>query len=299
MNKNLLDRLVKKESLNLLVKPIFNNESDKLTLQKFLHNQKFLNYNDVLKILKINFNLEQPIGYTLIDDKKEIVGFLGTIFSSIPVKEKFVEHCYLHSWIVLKKYRIEAFKLIIPLIKKNIFLSTYSPISSLEGLYKKLSFEEHHFFSKFVFFLPLSKFNNSHIKYSEDAAFFRKYLKEKDKIFLKDHAHTSTKKFFVYFNENLHDNIFIILKKKTKKIIFSILDIIYISDFEKFSLHEKNICVEFLKKFKTIIFKFNDIHVDKICVNNSIFSKIVKKNIYYLNKPKNFKFNILYSELLI
>ena len=49
MNKNLLDRLVKKGSLNLLVKPIFNNENDKLTLQNFLNNQKFLNPHDVLK----------------------------------------------------------------------------------------------------------------------------------------------------------------------------------------------------------------------------------------------------------
>ena len=299
MNKNLLEKLVKKGSSNLLVKPIFNNENDRFILQNFLNNQNFLNPNDVLKILTINFKIEQPIGYTLINDKKEIVGFLGTIFSSIPVEEKFVEHCYLHSWIVLKKYRLEAFKLILPLIKKNIFLSTYSPIKSLEGLYKKLSFEEHHFFSKFVFFLPLSKFDKSQIKYSEDVNFFEKYLKENDKIFLKDHAHTNTIKFFIYFNENLHDNILFILKKKTKKIIISILDIIYISDFEKFSLHEKIICVEFLKKFKTLIFKFSDIDANKICSNNSIFSKIVKKNVYYLNKPKNFKFNILYSELVI
>ncbi len=299
MNKNLLDRLTKKGNSNLHVKPIFNNENDKFILQNFLNSQKFLKPKDVLKIIKINFNFEQPIGYILIDDKKEIVGYLGTIFSSIPVEEKFVEHCYLHSWIVLKKYRIEAFKLIIPLIKKNIFLSTYSPISSLKGLYKKLSFVEQYFYSKFVLFLPLSKLDNIQIDYSEDTSFFNKYLKEKDKIFLKDHAHTSTKKIFFYFNKNLHDNIFIILKKKTKKIIFPILDIIYISDLEKFKHYEKNIGVEFLKKFKTVIFKFNDINVDKICSNNSIFSKTVKKNIYYLNKPKNFKFNILYSELVI
>ena len=218
MNKNLLDRLIKKGSSNLLVKPIFNNKNDKFILQNFLNSQKFLKPKDVLKISKINFNFEQPIGYILIDDKKEVVGFLGTIFSSIPVEEKFVEHCYLHSWIVLKKYRLEAFKLILPLIKKNIFLSTYSPIKSLEGLYKKLSFEEHHFFSKFVFFLPLSKFDKSQIKYSEDVNFFEKYLKENDKIFLKDHAHTNTIKFFIYFNENLHDNILFILKKKQKKL---------------------------------------------------------------------------------
>ena len=140
MNKNLLDRLVKKGSTNLLVKPIFNNFKMINSYYKiFGKYQKFLNPNDVFKILKINFNVEQPIGYTLINDKKEIVGFLGTFFLQFS-RRKLVEHCYLHSWIVLKKYRIEAFNLILPLIKKNIFLSTYSPISSLEGLYKKLGF---------------------------------------------------------------------------------------------------------------------------------------------------------------
>ncbi len=298
MSKNLLDRLVKKSGSNLLVKPIFNNENDKFALKNFIKNQKFLNPNDVFKIFKINFNDEQPIGYALVNDQKEMVGFLGTIFSSIPIEEKLVEHCYLHSWIVLKKYRVESFKLIVPLIKKNIFISTYSPIKSLEGLYKKLNFEEYQFFSKFIFFLPLSKFGNSHIKYSEDANFYLKYLKEREKIILKDHEHTSTKKIFIYFNENLYDNILIIFKKKTKKIIFSFLDVIYISDIEKFKLYEKSICIRFLKKFKTIIFKFSDIDVNEICSNNSFISKVVKKNVYYLNKPKNFKFNLLYSELV-
>ena len=80
-----------------------------------------MNYNEVIDILKINYDNKKPIGYILIKDEKDIVGFLGTIFSNRPIEEKLVEHCYLHSWIVSKKHRFEAFKLIMPIIEKNIF----------------------------------------------------------------------------------------------------------------------------------------------------------------------------------
>ena len=149
MNKNLLDRLDRVGDSNLIVKPIYRDDDNKTLLKNFLIKQKFLNANEIFEILKINFDESQPIGYILMKDKN-IVGFLGTIFSKRPIKEKIIDHCYLHSWIVLERHRLEAFKLILPIIKKNIFISTYSPIKSLMGLYKKLGFEESQFFSKFV-----------------------------------------------------------------------------------------------------------------------------------------------------
>ena len=132
------------------VKPIFKDEEKNISVFKFLKDQNILNSNEVLEILKINFDQKKPIGYVLVKDEEKIVGFLGTIFCTRPIKDQLVEHCYLHSWIVSKNHRLEAFKLIIPVLKKNIFISTYSPTKSLEGLYKKLGFEERQFFSKIV-----------------------------------------------------------------------------------------------------------------------------------------------------
>ena len=150
MNKELLIKLEKKKTNNFKVQPIFQNDKDRFLLDNFLIKQKSLNKNEVMAILEVNFLKNRPIGYALIDDQKQIIGFLGTIFSKRTLKETTVEHCYLHSWVVLEKYRLEAFKLIIPIIKQDIFISTYSPIKSLEGLYKKLCFEENFFFSTFV-----------------------------------------------------------------------------------------------------------------------------------------------------
>ena len=82
---------------------------------------------------------DSPIGYILFENKKKIVGFLGTIFSKRQISKKTINHCYLHSWIVDNKFRTQSFRLLIPILEKNFFISTYSPISSLEGLYKKLN----------------------------------------------------------------------------------------------------------------------------------------------------------------
>ena len=72
----------------------------------------------------------------------------------------------------------------------------------------------------------------------------------------------------------------------------------YISDFKKFRSNEKQIGYELLRRFKPILFKFNNTERDEIFSNNYFLKKIVKKKVYYLNKPLNFQFDILYSELL-
>lgn len=297
MNKNLLDRLNRAGDSNLIVKPVYRNDDNKTLLKNFLIKQKFLNENDIFEILKINFEESQPIGYILMKDKN-IVGFLGTIFSKRPIKEKIIDHCYLHSWIVLERHRLEAFKLILPIIKKNIFISTYSPIKSLMGLYKKLGFEESQFFSKFILSFSFLRSRSDDLNYSDDIYFFEKFLSNNDRLVLKDHISTDTKKLFIYFNKDINNNIFIIVKKKTKKLIFPILEIIYVSDLKKFSSYEKIIGYELLRRFKPILFKFNNTERDEIFSNNFFLKRIVKKKVYYLNKPLNFQFDILYSELL-
>ena len=297
MNINLLDRLKRAGDSSISVEPIYKNDNNEILLRNFLTKQKFLNSNEIFEILKINFDEDQPFGYILMKDKN-VVGFLGTIFSKRPIKEKIIDHCYLHSWVVFERYRLAAFKLILPIIKKNIFISTYSPIKSLMGLYKKLGFEEAQFFSKFTPSLFFLRWKTNDLNCSDDISFFEKFLSNKDRIVLKDHNFTNTQKLFIYFNKNTHDNVFIIVKKKTKKLVIPILELIYISDFKKFKSYEKKIGFELLKKYKPILFKFNSIDKIDTFSNKSFFTKIVKKNVYYLNRPLDFKFDILYSELV-
>ena len=250
MDNNLLEKLEKKSDLNIDVKPIFQNKDHRDILDKFLKTQRYLDPKEIFEILKINFNSKQPIGYALIKNDRDVIGFLGTIFSNRLIKENTVEHCYLHSWIVFEKYRFEAFKLIIPILKKNIFLSTYSPIKTLEGLYKKLGFSETQFFSKFLVFLPNLRSKKDNLVLSDNCSFFEKYLSKNNRIILKDHMFTDTKKIIIYSDKNPYDNLFVIAKKKLKMKILPIIEIIYISDLDKFKFYESKISFEFLKNLK-------------------------------------------------
>ena len=145
MNKNLLDRLDRVGDSNLIVKPIYRDDDNKTLLKNFLIKQKFLNANEIFEILKINFDESQPIGYILMKDKN-IVGFLGTIFSKRPIKEKIIDHCYLHSWIVLERHRLEAFKLILPIIKKIYLYLHILPLNLLWVYIKNLALKNLNFF---------------------------------------------------------------------------------------------------------------------------------------------------------
>ena len=298
MINNFLTKLEKRLNVGLKVKPIFKDEEKNISVFKFLKDQNILNSNEVLEILKINFDQKKPIGYVLVKDEEKIVGFLGTIFCTRPIKDQLVEHCYLHSWIVSKNHRLEAFKLIIPVLKKNIFISTYSPTKSLEGLYKKLGFEEIQFFSKIVFSFSFFNFKKNDVQMNEEKSFYEKYIKEDEKILIKDHAFTNTKKIFIYFDNNKNNNIFIIAKKKFKNFLFPILDIIHISNLKQFKLYEERIGYELFKKFKTIFFKVNILEKNDIFLKPFFLQKNVKKKVFYYNKPINFKFDVLYSELL-
>ena len=173
MNKFFLDKLLKKKDKNFKVEPIFYNEKNKILLNSFLKKQNFLSASEALSIIEINFLKQQPIGYILIENDKNIVGFLGTIFSKRTINEISVEHCYLHSWVVFERFRLQAFKLILPILEKNIFISTYSPIKSLEGLYKKFDFEESHFYSKLILLLPFLILEKSKLLSVKKQIFFK------------------------------------------------------------------------------------------------------------------------------
>tara|TARA_B100001093_G_C26831871_1_gene1016529 strand:+ start:1051 stop:1944 length:894 start_codon:yes stop_codon:yes gene_type:complete len=296
MTIDLIKKLEKKINQNISLKPIFENDENETLLKQFLYNQDYLKPENIFSIIKINFLKDRPIGYILCEDNSKIIGFLGTIYSKRKIHTEILNHCYLHSWIVSSKHRSQAFRLLTPILEEKIFISTFSPIKSLEGLYLKLGFSEKSFQSKFVFILPRKSLNNKNVNISENEYFFKDVLSDDLKKIYEDHLIFKNNKILIYFNDNKNDNIFVIAKKKYKKFFLPVLEIIYVSDPEKYKKNMININFELFKKFKTIIFKENFFN------NKSIFSQkfyFTKKNKgYFKNVPKNSDYNFLYSELL-
>jgi len=298
MNDNLLKKLKKRVNNKIKLKPIFKGKDDEILLKKFLNEQNYLKPKNIFSIIEINFLKDSPIGYALYKNDTEIVGFLGTIFSERKIENSICNHCYLHSWIVDKDYRTQSFRLITPILEKKVFISTFSPIKSLEGLYKKLEFNVKNFSSRTIFTLPTNSSKQNKVAISEDKSFYENILSDDLKQICKDHLFFKNNIIFIYFNNNIKDHILIIVKKKYKKLILPVLEIIYVSNSLKFKKNEKNINNELIKRFKTLIFKENFFNNNSIFSENYFFSKIKNKKAYYKNIPKKFNFDFLYSEIL-
>ena len=298
MNENLIQKLEKRIDNRIKVKPIIKGADDEILLKRFLNKQNYLKPKNIFSIIKINFLKDSPIGYALYKNETEIVGFLGTIFSERKIEHSIFNHCYLHSWIVDENYRKQSFRLILPILEKKLFISTFSPIKSLEGLYKKLGFNVKNFSSKIIFTLPTNFYKQKKVAISEDKSFYENVLSDDLKKIYKDHLLLKNDIIFVYFNNNIKDHILIIVKKKYKKKIIPVLEIIYVSNSLKYKKNEKNINYELIKRFKTCILKENFFGNNSIFSENYFFSKIKNKKAFYKNIPEKFNFDFLYSEIL-
>ena len=299
MNSDLIENLKKRKDTSLKVKAVYPGNQDYFAVKKFLSYQSFIDKNKIFTILEIIFLKDKPVGYALFDRENKIVGFLGTIYSLRESENKTFLHCYLHSWIVSKNYRLQTYRLILPIIEENIFISTFTPIKSLEGLYKKIGFKEKTINSKFILALGSLIFSSKEVKIVEDCTQYINILSKKNQRIFNDHNKTGVKKIFIYFGNDTTNHIFIIAKKTTKKKIIPFLDILYVSDNEKYKKFEHKINSSLIKKFKTFFLVENFINEENSNFsNNYILKKIKKKSIFYKNLPKNFEFNLLYSELV-
>ena len=179
-----------------------------------------------------------------------------------------------------------------------MFISTYSPIKSLEGLYEKLEFSVKNYSSKIIFTLPLNSSKLNKVVITEDKSFYENILSNDLKKIYKDHLTLKNNIIFAYFNNNIKDHILIIVRKKYKKFILPVLEIIYVSNSIKFKKNQKNINFELMKRFKTLIFKENFFDNNSIFSENYFFSKTKNKKAFYKNIPEKFNFDFLYSEIL-
>jgi len=298
MTKDLLKKLEERTNNNVKLLPIFLEDANFLLLKEFLKKQNFLKPSKIISILQIKFLKKSPVGYGLFDTNFKIVGFLGTIFSNRKIAGSLIKHCYLHSWIVDSKYRVQAFRLLTPILENNYFISTYTPIKSLEGLYKKLNFEEKIYYSKLVMALPFKSSDQKKVNITDDQFLFENILSRDLKQLYEDHVPQKNKILFTYFNDDFKDHVLIFVRKRYKKNFIPILEILYVSDYSKFKSNEKNIIFELIKKFKTFLLLENYFDDKSVFSDKYIISKVNQKKAYYKNRPKKFDFNFLYSEIL-
>ena len=79
-SQKLLSKLKEKKVNNIDIQPVLLNSSLYLHLEKYLKDQKFLEFNKIKKIIHLIFLKDRPLGFVMLNAKGKIVGFLGSIF---------------------------------------------------------------------------------------------------------------------------------------------------------------------------------------------------------------------------
>tara|TARA_B100001939_G_C16922303_1_gene609964 strand:- start:118 stop:1005 length:888 start_codon:yes stop_codon:yes gene_type:complete len=279
---------------NYKVAKVFNNGRLYIQTLKYLKKQTNLNYPKVLFLFNNFINKKYPICNVLLYEKK-IVGFVGTIFSQKKYNKKKFLNCNIHSWMVDTNHRIGS-SMLINQIKQNCIITVLSSLPRLEKTFLKLGFKKFNMKYKIIF---IKKFFAKNIKLSFDILHNQNFLmkktnKSQQKI-IKDYNNSRFKK-FIFFNSISKKNCLIIGDVTKKKRFFKTLNIIYCSNT---SFLKKNIFI-----FYTLIQKYFKVHFcgefyinkSKSILKKSNLSKIINKTIYLKRTPKNYQFDLLYSE---
>jgi len=274
-------------------KVFYNGRLYNLTL-KYLKKQNNLNYLKVLFLFNNFINKKYPICNILMYEKK-IVGFVGTTFSQKRYNKKNFISCNIHSWMVDKNHRIGS-SMLINQIKKNCIITVLSSLPRLEKTFLKLGFKKFNMEYKIIFIKKffVKKINLSFDILHKQSLLMKKTSKSQHKI-IKDYNNSRFKK-FIFYNSISKKNCFILGDLTKKKRFFKTLNIIYCSDT---GFLKKNISI-----FYTLIQKYYKVHFcgefyidkSKSILKKSNLSKIINKTIYLKRTPKNYKFDLLYSE---
>ena len=276
------------------VEKVFYNGRLYVQTLKYLKKQNNLNYKKVLFLFNNFINKKYPICNVLIFDKK-IVGFVGTTFSQKKYNKKNFLNCNIHSWMVDANHRIGS-SMLINQIKNNCIVTVLSSLPSLNKTFLKLGFKKFNMKYKIVFIKNFF-IKNTNLGFDilhQQNVLMKKSSKLQQKI-IKDYNNSRFKK-FIFFNSISKKNTLIIGDLIKKKRLFKTFNIIYCSDI---SFLKKNLFI-----FYTLIQKYFKVHfcgefyVDrsKSILKKSNLAKIINKTIYLKRTPKNFKFDLLYSE---
>ena len=296
-SQKLLSKLKEKKVNNIDIQPVLLNSSLYLHLEKYLKDQKFLEFNKIKKIIHLIFLKDRPLGFVMLNAKGKIVGFLGSIFFSRNISSIQRECCYIHTWLVEEKYRIFAYKLILPILEQDLNISTFTPIKNLVGLYKKLNFKifELNYKAVLSFKFKISEKKNLLIKTINEGI-----LSKDDYKIYKDHHNFETENILFQDKKNPEKNCLVIGRKILKRKIIPFFNLIHISDREIFIQNREEI-LNFLKiKYKVLFFGEYYINHKESCLDNFTLIQMMKKNtICIKNKDEKYSFNCLYSEFIV
>jgi hypothetical protein len=293
-----LKKIIKKASNNLSIEEIKITSNNFNKLKEYLNNQVFLDSERISLLFQFNQNTNYPIGFIIKNLENKIVGFMGTLFYEKFINKKKFIFCNIHSWIVNKRFRLNSFFLITPLLKEKLNLTAYTPVKSLEGLLEKFGFNKTMLNYKIVININLIRFVKKDFSIITEENIVLNYLNNDEIVEFKKHSNKIFNKFII-LNKNNNKYVFIIARKIKKKFI-NLFNFFYISNKNEFSNNWSNIKNLISNEFNINIFSeyyFNN--KESFFPSNILYYKIIKKIIYSKTTIELDKFDIQNSDLLI
>ena len=286
------------------LEPVYFNSNLSTKTFEYLKNQKYLKFAQVKKFINNNFLNEYPFGFVILDRSNKISGFLGTMFSSRSNKNEEYIFCNLHTWIIDEKKRLAFFAqgrdILTPIFAYNSVIFA-QPVNALIRLFLRYYKMKVCSMKYRISFLPKIRnlFHNKKFYIVDDEEAIKKKLSLNDIKIYNDHKKINCYKFLICDKTNKDNNIFVIASKKRKKIIFSVLEFIYVSNTEALKENWKNFIFQICKKFKIIFCSQNYFNIGECCIpeNEKVFEDL-ENQVVVKNLPTNFKFNTLYSEFV-
>lgn len=291
--------------MELKLEPVFEDSDSNVLAHDYLRKQKYLDYKSISIFLKNVFIKDLPIGHNLLNHNKEVVGFLGSMYSHrLDSKGKKYLYCNLHTWIVDEKYRIPFFrnnKKILPPMYQYECTYFARPINIwVKLLVRDWGFEKSLMNYRLSLLVNISKFfKKNKYRIETNLSELEKYLDNKNLKILNDHKKLNCKKFLIINKENLSDNIFVIFLIKKKKKFINVLEFMYVSDILKMRKNWNILSSLIFAKYRILLCAQNFVS-EKECFlpANKYKIKDLEDPIVFKNLFKNYEFTTLYSEFV-
>ncbi len=304
LKENYLDKLKKRIPKNIVIEKVSDKEIH--LANEYLESRKELefSFSPLKSHFGNNWNYEEyPLGYFMRNtDNNAIVGFLGTICSKRQINNNEVVCCNLVHWYVEKEFRLFAYAFFVPLFEKKIIVYATTPRTSIIGLYKKLGFEVKTMkYTAGLSINILSLFSKNYGRFliSTNNQEIEDNLNIRDKQIYQDHKKLNCIHFVVLDKEKKLEPCYFIAKKN-KRYRLSVLDLIYVSNIEKYIKFSPEIFTKISLFFKIIFigqtyFK----EEDRLKYNPLFLTRTVDKLLPIKSFNNYYIFDILYSDKVL
>ena len=257
----------------------------------------FLKKNHEFKLSKKKYNFlfgphwtkKNQLGL-VVRHKKEIVGFLGLLFSDNNFYNKTkINIINIHTWVVKKEFRYLSLDLLKELEKIDGILINHSSLIKLKEIFIKFGWEilEEHFY-----LIPVNFFSKIRLDYNFNLPNDKKKIK-----IINDHIKTGSN----YINIRLKNVNLAVIINIRKKLIFKISEIVYISNNQLFNQNIKPISKLLFKKYNISFLKIDSRFINKNNKNLEILKFKYKARLKLFKNNKKIAINKslinnLYSE---